>query len=275
MSQPSSAGVPTDLMSEWDDVHVEVRGRLVGQLTALSLSRRTCEYVAGLRLYLRAPFLLTLWVPDRRLRRELTYDLVVHVVAMKLFDDLLDADTDCDRYELGICLPLWQTATESLCRRAPDPRRVLSVLRSEFMTISTGQLRTKWEPARDLPQWRAHAETYGGCFLGCYGTLAALAGGVPNACGPAGSFGHAFGMIVTVADDLRDYQRKGERSGNLANLLHSGGATVDEVVALVEELRAQAADSARRLPMAYDVGSVVDLYADDVLRRMLPAVAGG
>src|SRR5690554_6751421 len=110
------------LLAEWDEVHNWIRGRLTRYLRGLAVSERTCEYVGGLRLYLRAPFLLTGWVADRRLRHELTYDLAMHVVAMKLFDDLLDADTTLDRYELGGCLPLWHVAVESLCRRARDPR---------------------------------------------------------------------------------------------------------------------------------------------------------
>jgi hypothetical protein len=87
------------------------------------------------------------WVPDRRERQALTHDLAMHVVAMKLFDDLLDDDSELDRYELGGCLPLWSVATERLCERAADPRAVLRVIRDDFLVVSTGQLRTKREPA--------------------------------------------------------------------------------------------------------------------------------
>ena len=143
-----------------------------------------------------------MWVPDRRERQALTYDLAMYVVAMKLFDDLLDDDSELDRYELGGCLPLWSIATERLCERAADPRAVLRVIRDDFLVVSTGQLRTKREPAADLAQWRAHADTYGGRFLGCYGSLAALAGNVPHAYRAATDLGYAFGMIVTIADDV-------------------------------------------------------------------------
>jgi hypothetical protein len=260
------------LMAEWDDVHATVRDRLVAYLRELGASVRTCDYVAGLRLYQRAPFLLTLWVADRRERGELTYDLVTHVVAMKLFDDLLDGDSDLDRYELGGCLPLWSVATESLCRRARDPRHVLRVLRDDFVTISTGQLRTKREPARDLTEWQTHANTYGGRFLGCYGSLAAVAGNVTDALRAATDLGFAFGMIVTIADDLRDFERKGERQGNLGHLLRTDATTVAEVVDLVEQMRTLGRTAARSGSAAHDAAPVVDRYADDVRHRMLPMV---
>lgn len=267
MNAPSPA-----LMAEWDEVHSAVRDRLVTYLRDLGASPPICDHVAGLRLYQRAPFLLTLWTPDRHERCELTYDLVTHVVAMKLFDDLLDADSDLDRYELGGCLPLWNAATESLCRRAADPRRVLSLIREDFDIVSTGQLRTKREPAGNIAEWSAHAQTYGGRFLGCYGSLAALAGGVPEAYDAATDLGFAFGMIVTVADDLRDYERKHERRGNLGHLLRTGATSVAEVVELVEQMRTLGRDAARFGAPAHDAAPVVDLYADDVLHRMLGSV---
>lgn len=266
------SGPSPELLTEWDEAHRATRDRLMGYLGDLGASSATCEYVGGLRLYLRAPFLLTVWVPDRERRRDLTYHLAAHVIGMKLFDDLLDADTELDRYELGGCLPLWHSATEALCRGAGDPQAVLRLIRDDFEIVSTGQLRTKRHPAASLAEWRAHADTYGGGFLGCYGSLAALAGGVPGAYEAATRLGYAFGMIVTIADDLRDYERKSERTGNLAHLVRTGATRLDEVCELIEELREIGVRAAGHLPVAYDVAPVVGLYADDVLNRMLPVV---
>jgi hypothetical protein len=52
-------------MAEWDEVHESVRTRLVTYLSDPGASVATCDYVGSLRLYHRAPFLLTLWVLDR------------------------------------------------------------------------------------------------------------------------------------------------------------------------------------------------------------------
>jgi hypothetical protein len=262
--------IPTDLALEWDEAHAAVRVRLLDTLASFGASAAVREYAGALRLYLRSAYLLTLWVHDYAVREELAGDLAMHIVAMKLFDDLLDDDSGLDRYELGYCLLLQHTAIRALAQRAPDPRAVLTTLEHDFVTVGTGQVRTKRQPARSLPEWRAHAETYGACFLGCYGTLAAISSGTPHTAGVANAFGRGFGMLVTIADDLRDYERKGERDGNLGHLLLTGRTTAVELTTLVEQMRALATPPAGGPPMAHDVSPVVDRYADDVLIRMLP-----
>lgn len=259
-----------ELATELDEVHKHVCDQLISVLRTFEASSAMLDYVASLRLYMRSAHLLTLWTPDRALRSELTCDLAMHIVAMKLFDDLLDDDSGMDRYDLGFCLLLQNRATRNLASRAGDAQRILAILEEDFMTIGVGQVRTKREPAQDLPEWRAHASTYGACFLGCYGTLAAISGGVPEAADAANDLGRGFGMIVTVADDLRDYERKGERAGNLGHLLLSGRTTVAAVTALLEEMRTLATRNVGNHPAAHDVASVVDTYANDILERMLP-----
>jgi hypothetical protein len=257
--------------SEWDQVYGEVRRRALDELTTLGMSGSGLDYVGGMRLYLRVPFLLSLWVLDRDARREIATDLGLHIIAMKLFDDLVDADTELDRAELGLCLSLSQNATRRLYERGGP--RILDVMEGEFGTICAGQLWTKREPARTLDEWLERAGVYGGGFLRCYGRLGALAGGVDEAMDAAGQFAHAFGLVITIADDLRDYDRKGERAGNLAHLLLAGAAHASDVERLVERFRRRAQSAARERPTAYDATPVVDHYCDDVVLRILPRYA--
>ncbi len=210
-----------------------------------------------------------MWLPEAQLRRAVAGDIGMHIAAMKLFDDLLDDDSGFDRFELALCLLLEQRAVSRLALRAEDPRTVLTTIEDNFVTVGVGQLRTKREPATDLASWRAHAETYGGCFLSLYGTLAALAGRAPRTSAAATDFGWGFGMIVTIADDLRDYERHGERTGNLGHLLRTGRVGEDALRALIEEARVRATPPAD-VPCAHDLRPIIDRYADDILDRGLP-----
>lgn len=275
MSVPAAyrvpAGVPVDLAAELDQSHRYVSGLLMDTMREFRASAELVRYVGDLRLYLRAASLLTMWLPEHRLRQEVAGEIGMHIAAMKLFDDLLDDDSGFDRFELALCLLLEQRSVSRLAHRSGDPGAVLSVLEKNFVTVGLGQLRTKREPATDLASWRAHAETYGGCFLSLYGTLAALAGRSPQVSAAATDFGWGFGMIVTIADDLRDYERHGERVGNLGHLLRTGRVTGAELRALVEEVRERATPPAG-LWCAHDVRPIIDRYADDVLDRCLPVL---
>jgi hypothetical protein len=275
MSTPAAylvpAGVPGQLAAELDDGHRYVSGLLMDTMREFNASPELVRYVGDLRLYLRAACLLTMWLPELEQRREIAGELGMHIAAMKLFDDLLDDDSGFDRFELALCLLLEQRSVSRLARRADDPRAVLSTLEENFVTVGLGQLRTKREPAVDLASWRTHAETYGGCFLSLYGTLAALAGRTPAAAAAATDFGWGFGMIVTIADDLRDYERHGERVGNLGHLLRAGRVAEAGVRRLIEEARQRATPPAD-VECAHDVRPIIDRYADDVLDRALPAL---
>jgi len=272
---PSSvtSPIPTELLAEWDIAYEEARARILDGARDHGALPATVEYISAMRFYIRSPFPLTLWVPDPTVRMELTCDLAMHIVGMKLLDDLIDGDNDVDRYDLGGCLLLQHRAVRGLTARAQEPRHILEVLDDEFVTIGVGTHRSRSEPAQNLAQWRDRAEAYGSAFLGCYGTLAAIAGGVPEAIGPANLLGRRLGMIVTIADDLTDYYRNGQRTGNLGHLIKTDQVTTTEVAELVEEMRSSAAGLLRESPPVYDVTPVVDLYADDVVTRILAGYA--
>lgn len=228
-------------------------------------------HVAGLRLYVRVPFFLTQWISDPAVRARVSAALATDIVAMKLLDDLMDDDTGLNRIELAcISLLLHLTAVRDLCAEAADPRAVTELLERDFGVVCTGQITTKREPARDLAQWQRNASTYGATFLGCYGTLAAICGRVPDCLVPARSFAEAFGMIITIADDLSDYHRHGERAGNLGHLIRGGVVTEADFLAMFGRLRDQATQAARQREASAFLVGVVNLYADDVVRRLLP-----
>ncbi|MHC3394806.1 Moenomycin biosynthesis protein MoeN5, partial [Streptomyces lavendulocolor] len=87
---------------------------------------------------------------------------------------------------------------------------------------------------------------------------------------PARAFAEAFGTVITIAADLTDYARDGERDGNLGPLLRTRAVTGGQGVSLLERLRARAHAAVRELPASRALGPVVDLYTDDVLDRLVP-----
>ncbi|MFF8778626.1 Moenomycin biosynthesis protein MoeN5 [Streptomyces sp. NPDC015140] len=228
-------------------------------------------HTAALRLYLRVPHFLTEWITDPERRAEVARALAMDIVAMKLLDDLMDDDTGLNRIELAcLCLHLHLTALKQMCALAEDARTVTDLVERDFTEVCTGQIRTKSHRARTLDEWCANASTYGATFLGCYGSLAALCGREEPAVDPARRFAEAFGTIITIADDLTDYDRNGEREGNLGHLMRTGAVPARDVEALLERLRAQALGAAREQPASSGLVPVVDVYTDDVLDRLLP-----
>ncbi|WLW51630.1 class 1 isoprenoid biosynthesis enzyme [Streptomyces sp. YU58] len=228
-------------------------------------------HTAALRLYLRVPHFLTEWITDPHTRAAVARALALDIVAMKLLDDLMDDDTGLNRIELAcLCLHLHLTALKEMCELAADARSVTDLLERDFTAVCTGQIRTKSHRARDLDEWCANASTYGATFLGCYGSLAALCGREEKSVDPARRFAEAFGTIITIADDLTDYDRHGEREGNLGHLMRTGAVPAADVEALLERLRTQALDAVREQPASSGLVPVVGLYTDDVRDRLLP-----
>ncbi|OLZ73697.1 Moenomycin biosynthesis protein MoeN5 [Streptomyces sp. IMTB 2501] len=247
------------------------RDHVTGFVARNGGSPELVAHTAALRLYLRVPHFLTEWVTEPGLRAQVARALALDIVAMKLLDDLMDDDTGLDRVELAcLCLHLHLTAVHEMCALAEEARTVTDVLERDFSTVCTGQIRTKSRRAENLDEWCAHASTYGACFLGCYGALAALCGRATESVGPARRFAEAFGTIITIADDLTDYDRHGERAGNLGHLMRTGAVPVRDVSALLERLRGQALDAVREQPSALGLVPVVGLYTDDVRDRLLP-----
>ncbi|MGY0070431.1 Moenomycin biosynthesis protein MoeN5 [Streptomyces sp. QTS137] len=232
-------------------------------------------HTAALRLYLRVPHFLTEWTADPHRRAAVSRALALDIVAMKLLDDLMDDDTGLDRVELAcVCLRLHLRALHELESLAQDPKAVTDILERDAVHLCGGQIRTKRTRAANLQEWRAHASTYGAAFLGRYGELAAASGGGGQPAYAVRQFAEAFAMTITVADDLTDYDRNGERDGNLAHLMRTGVVAGQDVADLLEELREQALAAVGAPPGAPGLVPVVHLYTDDVLTRLLPRHSG-
>ncbi|WP_308403382.1 Moenomycin biosynthesis protein MoeN5 [Streptomyces sp. BV286] len=247
------------------------RDHVTGFVARNGGSPELVAHTAALRLYLRVPHFLTEWVTEPGRRTAVARALAMDIVAMKLLDDLMDDDTGLDRVELAcLCLHLHLTALHEMCALAADARAVTDVLEHDFTKVCTGQIRTKSHRAENLDEWCANASTYGATFLGCYGSLSAICGREEKSVDPARRFAEAFGTIITIADDLTDYDRNGEREGNLGHLMRTGAVPARDVGELLERLRAQALDAVREQPASSGLVPVVGLYTDDVLDRLLP-----
>ncbi|GAB3110348.1 hypothetical protein GCM10027160_10460 [Streptomyces calidiresistens] len=234
-------------------------------------SAELVAHTAALRLYLRVPHFLTEWTVDPRRRAAISRALALDIVSMKLLDDLMDDDTGLDRVELAcVGMRLHLRALHELQSLARDPGAVTDILERDAVHLGAGQIRTKRSRARNLEEWRDHASTYGAAFLGRYGDLAVACGDVGDPAGAVRRFAEAFAMIITMADDLTDYERHGEREGNLAHLMRTGEVPEREVRDMLEELRGAALAAVGARPAAPALVPVIHLYTDDVSNRLLP-----
>jgi hypothetical protein len=228
-------------------------------------------HTAALRLYLRVPHFLTEWTTDPARRAAVSRALALDIVSMKLLDDLMDDDTGLDRVELAcVCLRLHLRALHELASLAHEPKSVTDILERDAVYLCGGQIGTKRSRAANLQEWRAHADTYGAAFLGRYGALAAVCGAADQPREAVREFAEAFALTITTADDLTDYDRNGERDGNLAHLMRTGAVAAQDVVDHLEEQRGRALAAVRTPPGAPGLVPVVHLYTDDVLTRLVP-----
>jgi hypothetical protein len=266
--------IAENLRVEWDECHLSARARVLEQLEGMGVSPATLDYAGKLRLYFRAAFLLSDWAPDAEHRRRLTCSLASHIVAMKFLDDLVDRDSSLDDFELGGgSLLLLLNANHELMSSGPSGA-VARVLADDFTQICRTQLACKKVPAGSLDAWLGYARDYGARFLGTYGKLGGLDAGLGEAASEVPRrFAEAFGMIITIADDLTDYTRHGERIGNIGALLMDDVVSAEQIAELLEQQVKLAEQAWETLPSSHDLRPVARMHGYDVIDRILPEFA--
>ena len=260
--------------AEWDACHASARAHVLARLEAMGTSPVMLEHASKLRLYYRAAFLLSLWARDAGMRRELSSALACHIVAMKLIDDLLDQDSGVDRFELGCGALTLLLAAGAEFQGFPGASDIARVLDDNFLRICRTQLKCKQVAAGNLGEWLGYAADYGSRFLATYGRVGGLAAGLEREQASIPErFASAFGMIITISDDLTDYFRHDERDGNIGALLMAGVVTREQIARELDDQRCKAVNAAMALPTAYDLRPVIELYTNDASTRILAKFA--
>ncbi len=258
-------------LGEMEQTTGKVRDEILTALQAAKVSDEVCQYVRDCHLYFKVPFLVTMWQLAPEMREQLAIDMGMHIMSLKLGDDLVDNDMSTDRLSLGVgSLVLSHLSIERMCRYL-DPAALLPHLRDSMAALCRAQILASRSPATTLSEWRERADGYGGGFVRIYARIGTLSG-EPGAADAASRFATGFGNLITLADDLRDYTRTGERAGNLAALVISGRVNVDDVVAFTSEMRDLAVSGATAHPTAYDLTAVIDFFVGDIVSRMIPAL---
>jgi len=250
----------------------KVRDEILAALEAAKVSDEVCQYVRNCHLYFKVPFLVTMWQIAPEMREKLAVHMGMHIMSLKLGDDLVDNDMSADRLSLGVgSLVLSHLSIQRMCSYL-DPAALLPHLSDSMAALCRAQILATRSPATTLGEWRERADGYGGGFVRIYAGIATLSGDSRAAADAASRFATGFGNLITLADDLRDYTRTGERAGNLAALVVSGRVNVDDVVAFTSEMRDMAVSGATGHPTAYDLTAVIDFFVSDIVSRMIPAL---
>jgi hypothetical protein len=259
-------------LAEMEDTSCRIRDEIVMALQSVNVGAEVVEYVRGCHLYFKAPFLLTMWQLAPEMRMKLAIDMGMHIMSLKLGDDLVDNDMSTDRLSLGVgSLHLSHLAVKRMCNYL-DPSALLPFLSDSMAELCRAQILATRNPAATLTEWREHADGYGGGFLRIYARIATLSDETKFAVDSACRFATGFGNLITLADDLQDYSRTGERSGNLAALIVDSVVSVEDVTAFVNEMRDVAIFGSRGQQTAYDLRPVIDFFVSDILSRMIPSV---
>jgi len=259
-------------LGEMEHTTGKVREEILAVLEAVQVSDEVRQYVRGCDLYFKVPFLLTAWQLAPEMRSRLAIDMGMHIMSLKLGDDLVDNDMSADRLSLGVgSLQLSHVSIERMCGYL-DPTVLLPHLSDSMAALCRAQILATRDAATTLAEWRERVEGYGGGFLRIYARIATLAGDTRAAADAACRFGTGFGNLITLADNLRDYERTGERAGNLAALFVDGRVDLDDILAYVSEMRDIAASGCTGHPTAFDLQWVVDFFVGDIVSRMIPTL---
>lgn len=259
-------------LGEMEQTTRKLRDEILVALHAVKVSDEVCQYVSGCHLYFKVPFLLTVWQLAPEMRERLAVDMGMHIMSLKLGDDLVDNDMSADRLSLGVgSLHLSHFSLQRMCSYL-DPAVLLPHLSDSMAALCRAQMLATRSPATTLDEWRERADGYGGGFIRIYAHVATLAGDSRAAAAAASRFATGFGNLITLADDLRDYTRTGERAGNLAALVVNGRVNVDDVVAFTSEMRDVAVSGCTAQPTAYDLTPVIDFFVNDIVSRMIPTL---
>lgn len=266
-SNPALSPERAKLYCEWDDTERDVRALCSTLLTELGMSPPALEYVLGLKAYHRLPYLFALWATDDELRRQIGILLPLHSVGTKLLDNIIDNDQPYSTTDQMLGAYLMHYSMSSLCRLG-NALRILEACDSDHFTLWQNMAREISRPARTFPSWMEYARIKTGLLFANYATMACLAGGTEEAVPAGRAFGEAFGNIIQIADDLADYVRLNEITGNLGHLLTSGGASFDEVRAEILDSQLRASTALRERPMAHDISFIVEAKAADALGKL-------
>jgi hypothetical protein len=268
--EPASHIRSTGFSDRWDRITESVDSNVADALSTVDPTGVLQRYCASLGLYRRVPFLVTCMLAGTPNRNAVAVAIGMHIIGMKLLDDVIDQDTSQATASL-VCggLQLLHRAMALLDSIEPGGLNH-TFLSKEMAALVSGLNRSKTSPAIDFVQWRRIASTYGGGFLRIYGRLAGHVVGDRRAAELAGRFSYAFGNIITIADDIVDYEKNDERSGNLGELLATGAVSSRVVCEVVMKMRAVCLCSIKTALERDDLAGIVNHYAGDVVDRIIP-----
>lgn len=259
-----------EFLAEWERVRTLVCDEACTLLREIEPSGKLATYASGLRGYFKLPFLCAWHAPDAELRAKIAAVVAFHIVGIKLLDDLIDADTDVDSCSLG-CGSLRLIAEAEARIEALDLDNDLrAMLHDEMAAFARGWNRSEIAPATDLASWWDHVSFYGGGLMRTYARLGVLLSGQPGLRAAADRFFFAYGMVITVADDLVDYVPGGDRSGNLGHLIDIGAVPPEQVARLLQRLRRICVNAMRHHPRTAEFTALGIAFADDTEHRILP-----
>ncbi len=253
-----------------------VRAHFEKLLSPLELQPSSLQYSLERKGALRWPFLVTAHLRvDDELRMSIMKAIGVHMLGVKLVDDLLDGDTSHPPADLSAGVFLVQCAAADLCQ-FENRREIRDTLQKRYSVIMLEQIRELRTRPCDFPSWASMVEYKAGYLLATYAEIASLA----SSPSPSSSetekvfaFFSALGRILMLRDDLIDFDRGQIRGGNIRHLVNEGSVKREEVLAFLEHSTSESRSIGKELGLPTHLVSTIVNYSDET-RRMVSSTLG-
>jgi hypothetical protein len=235
----------------------------------MQTSQAMRDYVHRRKGWTRKLYPAAAWVRDPALRLQLGTANCLHLLGLKLLDDIIDADTTLDNSELIV-------GTE-FCTKAylmMADAGVLPAFFQDYRQVWMPHLRhvTK-EPAtpiHTLDAWERSTQLKAGEVIACYARFCFAAEGRLADFAPVPQVFRAWGTIFTVLNDYLGRKKPTEQHSNLFALMGRGVVRRDAVVALMDQCYADFQQGISALPPQFDFYQpVTETY--DTYKAMLSA----
>ena len=270
MKQNPNNLVPDDCREQWDESVLFLDAAVTESLRQIDAPKQAIHYCTNLGLYLKVPYLITYCMDDPVFRKDAMIAIGKHIIAIKLLDDAADEDTSIDSMSL-VCvgMNLLQESLAELNALCPGTQ-INSILHIEMQRLTQSLMERRRSPGVDFPSWLARCHGYGGGFLRIYGRISGILLSNQRFVELGGRFCFGFGTIITIADDMVDYDKKSERIGNLAHLIRTGAVDIYSVDQTVRGMAYMCRQSVQDASCEKFMLETISAYADDVTNRLLP-----
>lgn len=249
-----SVEIPEEFKREWqmaERVHTDMALRL---LTQFECPKSMEGYVLSRKGFVRWVYPMSGWIPQSDIRYIAGSAFAMHSLGMKLLDDIIDADTQFSPSDLLVGYQFCnQACTELASIGAID--EFLSIYNEFWPDIWRHVKKEPGAVYSKLSEWIDSSYSKCGRLLHSYAAVASLIIDRPEITSRLEPAFRAMGVILTLLDDLRDYESPAEQHANVRRMIERGVVTRSDVEAVLEGAASQLIHCLKVFPPTFPVNA--------------------